>query len=115
MANDRTKWVWTNETGSADFLQDGLPPLPTDSGPPYDATRPVGSDRNMGQTSGGERTSIYRPKPVEQESRNSDAKAQEFDEQTGPVTGWVVVIDGCGRGTSHDLTIGSNTIGRDQN
>jgi hypothetical protein len=115
MANDRTKWVWTNETGSADFPRDCLPPLPTDSRESSDATHPVGSDHVMARTSDGERTSIYRPKPIEHESGEREGdKPRDFPEQSDPVTGWLVVVKGPGLGTCVNLGIGANPIGRDR-
>jgi hypothetical protein len=114
MANDRTKWVWTNETGS-EFPKDGLPRLPTDSGDSYGATRRLTSDPGIPPTSDNERTSIYRPKPPEQEVAGNDAgKEGGFTEQSDPVTGWLVVVKGPGLGTSMNLGIGANPIGRDR-
>jgi FHA domain len=106
MANERTKWVWTTkETESPGLSEDSLPPLPDG----MEASGPTQSSRREGRDD--ERTSLYRPKPAEQGAAAEPARS--FTERD-PVTGWLVVVKGPGLGTSVNLGIGANSIGRDR-
>ena len=77
-----------------------------------DETKPVGS----GSSDYGDEdphTKLYRPTaPVgaTSETRVSQPKAVDFSAE--PVVGWLVVIDGPGRGQSLTLGYGVNSIGR---
>jgi len=58
-------------------------------------------------------TQIYRPKrPADPSAPASDKPDSSSTEKGDPVVGWLVVVDGPGRGTSFNLGYGNNRIGR---
>ncbi|MGE4013137.1 MAG: FHA domain-containing protein [Alphaproteobacteria bacterium] len=58
-------------------------------------------------------TQIYRPKRAADPAAPADAKpAPEVSEKGDPVVGWLVVVDGPGRGSSFNLGYGNNRMGR---
>lgn len=77
-------------------------------------TRPLGGHLSgFGSNDDDPHTRIYRPKTTlvtDAASRTDAASASEFS--TEPVVGWLVVIEGPGRGQSLKLGYGVNTIGR---
>ncbi len=64
-------------------------------------------------------TRIYRPQRADAGSASaagaSSARPQELDYAADPVVGWLVIIDGPGKGKSLNLGYGMNSIGRDAN
>ena len=81
---------------------------------PADETRPIGTvTPNLSDDNGEPHTRIYRPKVTASTAPSAsslDAPVSDFSAE--PVVGWLVVIDGPGRGQSLKLGYGVNTIGR---
>ena len=79
-----------------------------------DETRPIAAGTSSFSDDNGEpHTRIYRPKATPSTAHSatsSDAPISDFSAE--PVVGWLVVIDGPGRGQSLKLGYGVNTIGR---
>jgi hypothetical protein len=97
--------------------------------------RPSGDEKATGRPSGGSRAALewpardrgrkvtYYTNESKQEGSGrtrlfDPSKAEAAGKNTGladPVTGWLVVVEGPGRGRSFELGMGSNSIGRDAN
>lgn len=54
----------------------------------------------------GDKTKVFKPK-VDSESEQKDASNEE------PVVGWLVIVEGPGKGTALEFSFGLQTIGRD--
>lgn len=65
-----------------------------------------------------EETRLYKPHPPQAESEGAIAdtsRAAEAQKASGdPVVGWLVIIEGPGKGRSFELGYGANSIGRDR-
>jgi hypothetical protein len=59
------------------------------------------------------RTQLYRPAQPAASQVEAGAPAARAAERDDPVVGWLVVMQGPGKGHSRELGIGSNSIGRD--
>ena len=59
----------------------------------------------------GKTVGFYLPRSGNKEAE--EARKQEIKEQTRPVVGWLVCVDGCNFGRSFELYFGKNFIGRD--
>ncbi len=81
---------------------------------PADETRPIGVNSFKSSDSNAEPlTRIYRPKATTATSPSATpVETPVSDFSSEPVVGWLVVIDGPGRGQSLKLGYGVNTIGR---
>lgn len=79
-----------------------------------DETRQIGGEPNNSSARDDDpHTRIYRPKAnTEQIQSGISASPKADDFSAEPVVGWLVVIDGPGRGQSLKLGYGVNTIGR---
>ena len=79
-----------------------------------------GDDRARNQAhsaSRDEETRLYKPHRSQAESEGASAdasRAAESKTSEDPVVGWLVIIDGPGKGRSFELGYGANSIGRDK-
>lgn len=69
-----------------------------------------GSDINVDSNQGDSETRIFRPQNKKLDVNKSQEKVNDYI--ADPVVGWLVVISGPGKGSSHLLGYGMNTIGR---
>ena len=95
MADQKQNTEWVFKTGTKTDSA-SLPPL----GEGNTSTYPK---------SGGDKTKVAMPGPV---ATDKDAEPK-FSSGVDPVVGWLVVIDGPGRGRAVQLGPGANSIGRD--
>ncbi|SOC21396.1 FHA domain-containing protein [Rhodobacter maris] len=116
MSNDKTSWVFDHNSDRRDkkeemfdpsertaALTEAMQPLSTPRGGSDDeSTRMIGTNRDL-----SERTVIYSPATQE-----TAKKEDTFTEQVDPVVGWLVVLNGPGKGRSLTLGHGLNQIGR---
>ena len=83
-------------------MQQG-PTAPGGSGRPTDSGRP--DDEEHTRINTGDRTGPKDPQPAE-------ARTEKADSMHDPVVGWLVILEGPGKGRAMQLGYGSNPIGR---
>lgn len=84
--------------------------------------KPGASDQPPASTPDDDRTRLYNPaaaaKALDQASQPTgakvDAPAMPGDRSADPVVGWLVVVEGPGKGSSIEIGIGANSIGREK-
>jgi hypothetical protein len=105
------------KTAAPTVKQEGsLPPVPSDGPAPstaefsYDApTRRVGEARSSGDDP---HTRLVGSRRSSSDKERMAKKAKKTDAMDDPVVGWLVVVDGPGKGRSFQLGYGANSIGR---
>lgn len=111
MSNDnrKTRWFFRNAPGADGDDAQGLPKMPgdeTETPPagPQDrvAPEPAQAPQRPASPSAPERTKLDL----------SGDPAEGADPEFQPVAGWLVVVEGAGRGASVEVGVGTNPIGR---
>ena len=97
--------------------QFGGPPEPQDEeGSDYDArTVMVGGSSGASADADDERTRVVGGRRRTERVRQMHQRAEVEDSMDDPVVGWLVVVDGPGKGRSLSLGYGTNSIGRAAN
>jgi hypothetical protein len=74
-------------------------------------TSPIGSRTSTIKSDDDPHTKIFRPSKAGPSGADISSAASDFSAE--PVAGWLVVVDGPGRGQALKLGFGMNSIGRD--
>ena len=129
----KTTFVGDAATGSPDADASGRlrpDPSPRLSWPARDLNRfehekqpPAPKAAASGSAQDDDRTRLYNPAAVAAAARapdavppapRSDAPSVPNDRSADPVVGWLVVVEGPGKGSSIEIGIGANSIGREK-
>lgn len=99
----------------ADFARPKTPPRPQAPAAPAEPTAAPPPQNAAPRAGGDPKTAIIgraRRKPAVDRSQEAEESKGESDQMDDPVVGWVVVVEGPGRGASQTLGYGMNSIGR---
>ncbi len=106
------------DTKPTDRAHRPLPPAPPDGEQPAGAgrldapTQPMGESRAPANVDEKERTRLVGGRPRREDEERRQERAAADRGMDDPVVGWLVVVEGPGKGRAVRLGYGSNSIGR---